>query len=46
MCALLVQQSLLKVLSDKDKLPEFMFEDEKEELELKAKSTIQLCLAD
>jgi len=33
-----VQQGLLKVLSCKYKLAEFMFEDEKEELEMKAHS--------
>ena len=46
MWALLVQQGLLKVLSGKDKLPESISEDEKEELEIKAHSAIQLCLAD
>ena len=46
MRALLVQQDLLKVLSGKGKLPESMFEDEKEELEMKGHSAIQLCLAD
>jgi len=46
MRALLVQQGLLKVLSVKGKLPEYMSEDEKEELEMKAYSAIQLCLAD
>ena len=46
MRALLVQQGLLKVLSGKGKLPESMSEDEKEELEMKAHSAIQLCLAD
>ena len=45
MRALLVQQGLLKVLSGKDKLPESMSENEKEELEMKAHSAIQLCLA-
>jgi len=42
---LLVHQDLLKVLSGKDKLSEFMPEDEKEELEMKAHRVIQLCLA-
>ena len=46
MRALLVQQGLLKVLSSKDKLPESMSDDEKEELEMKAHSVMQLCLAD
>ena len=46
MRALLVQQGLLKVLSSKHKLPESMFENEKEELEMKTHSAIQLCLAD
>ena len=46
MRALLVQQGLLKLLSGKSKLSEFMSEDEKEELEMKAHSTIQLCLDD
>jgi len=46
MRALLVQQGLLKVLSGKGKLPESMSEDEKEELEMKAHSAIQLYLAD
>ena len=46
MRALLVQQGLLKVLSDKGKLLESMSEDKNEELEMKAHSTIQLCLAD
>ena len=46
MSALLVQQGLLKILSGKDKLPESMSEDEKEELEMKAHSVIQFCLAD
>ena len=46
MCVLLVQQGLLKVLSGKDKLLEFMSENEKEEFEMKAHSVIQLCLAD
>ena len=36
----LVQQDMLKVLSGKDKLPESMSEDEKEELEMKAHSAI------
>ena len=40
MRALLVRQGLLKILSDKDKLPESMSEDEKEELEMKAHSAI------
>ena len=44
--ALLVQQGLLKVLSGKDKLPEFMSDDVKEELEMKGHSAIQLCLDD
>ena len=42
MRALLMQQ----VLPGKDKLPESMSEEEKEELEMKAHSAIQLCLAD
>ena len=46
MRALLVQQGLLKVLSGKDKLLESMSNDEKEELEMKAHSAIQLYLAD
>ena len=46
MRALLMQQGLLKVLSGKGKLPEFMSDDEKEELEMKAHSAIQLCLAE
>ena len=46
MRAFLVQQGLLKILSDKDKLLESMSEDEKEELEMKAHSAIQFCLAD
>jgi len=46
MRALLVQQNLFKVLSSKDKLSEFMPEDEKEELEMKVYNFIQLCLAD
>ena len=46
MRALLVQQDLLKVLSGKDKLPEFMSDNEKEELEMKVHSVIQLCLTD
>ena len=46
MRALLVQQGLLKVLSGKDKLSESMSEDEKEGLEMKAYSAIQLCLPD
>ena len=46
MRALLVQQGLLKVLSGKDKLPESISKDEKEELEMKAHSAIQLYLAD
>ena len=45
MWALLEQQSLLKVLSGKNKLSESMPEDEKEELEIKAHGVIQLCLA-
>ena len=45
MWVLLVQQDLLKVLSGKDKLPEFIYEDEKEELEMKEHSVMQLCLA-
>jgi len=44
MRALLVQQGLLKVLSDK--LLESMSEDEKKELEMKVHSVTQLCLAD
>ena len=32
--------------SGKDKLSEFMSDDEKEELEMKAYNVIQLCLAD
>ena len=46
MRTLLVQQSLLKVLSSKDKLPKSMSDEEKEELEMKAHNFIQLCLAD
>ena len=46
MRALLVQQDLLKVLSGKDKLPKSIADDEKEELEMKAHTVIQLCLAD
>ena len=44
--ALLVQQGLLKVLSGNGKLSEFISEDEKEELKMKAHGAIQLCLAD
>ena len=46
MWALLVQHDLLKVLSGKNKLMESMSEDEKEELEMKVHSVIQLCLDD
>ena len=42
MRALLVQLGLLKVLSGKNKLPESMSDDEKEELEMKAHSIITL----
>ena len=35
-----------RVLSGKHKLPEFMSEDEKEELEMKAHNAIQFCVAD
>ncbi|XP_020258627.1 uncharacterized protein LOC109835038 [Asparagus officinalis] len=46
MRALLIQQGLFKVLSGKDKLSESMLDDKKEELEMKAHSALQLCLAD
>ena len=46
MRALLMQQTLLKVLSGMNKLPEFMSEDENKELKMKVHSAIQLCLAD
>ena len=46
MRALLVQQGLFKVLSEKDKLSESMPDDEKQELKMKVHSAIQLCLVD
>jgi len=46
MWALLVQHDLLKVLSGKNKLMKSMSEVEKEELEMKVHSAIQLCLDD
>ena len=44
--ALFVQDDLLKVLFGKNKLSEFMSENEKEKIEMKAHCAIQLCLAD
>ena len=46
MRVLLVQKNLLKVLSGKNKLLKSMFLDEKEELQMKAHSTIQLFLVE
>ena len=43
---LLVQQGLVKALYGKARKPEMMTDDEWEELNMKAVSTIQLCLAD
>ena len=43
---LLVQQGLVKALYGKAKKPETMTDDEWKELDIKAVSTIQLCLAD
>ena len=43
---LLVQQGLVKALYGKARKPETMTDDEWEELDMKAVSTIQLCLAD
>ena len=37
---------LIKSLVRKNKLPDFIFEDAKQELEMKAHSIMQLCLAD
>lgn len=46
MYALLVQQELPKALMGKEKLFVTMKEDEREELDLKTLSVIQLCLDD
>ncbi len=46
MRALLAQQGLYKMLLGKDKLPTTMKEDEREELDIKALSAIQLCSSD
>ena len=46
MRAMLVQQGLYKALERKSKLPDKYSEDEKEELDMKALSAIQLSLAD
>ena len=43
---LLVQQGLVKALYGKARKPETMTDDEWEELDMKAVSTIRLCLAD
>ena len=43
---LLVQQGLVKALYGKARKPEMLTDDEWEELNMKAVSTIQLCLAD
>ena len=43
---LLVQQGLVKALYGKAKKPETMMDDEWEELDMKAVSTIRLCLVD
>ena len=44
--ALLVQQGLHKALQGKKSKPATMTDDDWEEMDLKAASTIQLCLAD
>lgn len=41
---IMVEQGLIKVLFDKEKKPATMFDDDWEELEIKAMSTIHLCL--
>lgn len=46
MLALLTQQGLYKILLGKDKLPTPMKEDEREELDIKTLSVIQLCMYD
>lgn len=46
MRGVLVQQGLVKALMWRSKMPETMSEEEKEEMDEKALSAIQLCLAD
>lgn len=46
MRGMLVQQGLVKALMGRSKMPETMSEEEKEEMDEKALSAIQLCLAD
>ena len=45
MCIVLVQQRVSKELKGKDNMPESMTEYEKEEMDEKALTSIQLCLS-